>query len=44
MPLRAKSFALLKLFVENAGRLLDRDTIMTAVWPDVVVTDESIAA
>jgi class 3 adenylate cyclase/tetratricopeptide (TPR) repeat protein len=41
-PLRPKSFALLKLLVENAGRLLDRDTIMTAVWPNVVVTDESI--
>ena len=28
--------------VENAGRLLDRDTIMQAVWPDVFVTDDSI--
>src|SRR4051794_6265548 len=43
LPLRPKSFALLRLFLENAGRLLDRDTIMAAVWPDVVVTDESIA-
>jgi DNA-binding winged helix-turn-helix (wHTH) protein len=42
LPLRPKSFALLRFLVENAGRLLDRDTIMTAVWPDVVVTDESI--
>ena len=43
VPLRPKSFALLRLFVENAGRLLDRDAIMAAVWPDVVVSDESIA-
>src|SRR3954462_5200752 len=42
LPLRPKSFALLQLFVENAGRLLDRDTIMGTVWPDVFVTDDSI--
>ncbi|MFO1074460.1 MAG: winged helix-turn-helix domain-containing protein [Geminicoccaceae bacterium] len=42
IPLRPKSFALLRLLVEQAGRLLERDTIMAAVWPDVVVGDESI--
>jgi DNA-binding winged helix-turn-helix (wHTH) protein len=42
LPLRPKSFALLRLLVENAGRLLDRDTIMQAVWPDVFVSDDSI--
>jgi DNA-binding winged helix-turn-helix (wHTH) protein len=42
LPLRPKSFALLQLLVENAGRLLDRDTIMQAVWSDVIVTDDSI--
>ena len=42
LPLRPKSFALLRLLVENAGRLLDRDAIMAAVWPDVFVTDDSI--
>jgi predicted ATPase/class 3 adenylate cyclase/DNA-binding winged helix-turn-helix (wHTH) protein len=42
LPLRPKSFALLQLLVENAGRLLDRDTIMQAVWPEVFVTDDSI--
>src|SRR4051794_14735892 len=43
LPLRPKSSALLRLLVENAGRLLDRDAIMAAVWPDVFVTDDSIA-
>ena len=43
LPLRPKSFALLQLLVENAGRLLDRDAIMGAVWPDVFVIDESIS-
>jgi len=35
--LRYKSFELLRLFVENAGRLLDRDTIIQAVWSGAVV-------
>src|SRR4051812_36634904 len=43
LRLRPKSFALLRLLVENAGRLLDRDAIMAAVWPDVFVTDDSVA-
>src|SRR3954449_968671 len=43
LPLRPKSSALLRLLVENAGRLLDRDAIMAAVWPHVFVTDDSIA-
>jgi TolB-like protein len=42
-PLRPKSFALLCHLVENAGRLVDRDEIMQAVWPGVFVTDDSIA-
>ena len=42
MPLRPKSFALLQFLLENAGRLLDRETIMQAIWPDVFVTDDSI--
>ncbi len=43
VTLRPKSFAVLRLLVENAGRLLDRDTIMAAVWPGIYVTDESLA-
>ena len=42
VPLRPKSLALLRLLVENPGRVVDRDAIMAAVWPDVVVGDESI--
>jgi len=41
--LRPKSFALLRFFVQNPGRLIDRDEIMEAVWPGVFVTDDSIA-
>ena len=42
VPLRPRSLALLRLLVENPGRVVDRDAIMAAVWPDVVVTDELI--
>ena len=41
--LRPKSFALLRLFLENPGRLIHRDQIMETVWPGVFVTDDSIA-
>src|SRR5438067_5171366 len=41
--LRPKSFTLLRHFVENPGRLIDRDEIMQAVWPGVFVSDDSIA-
>src|SRR5215469_3806556 len=41
--LRPKSFALLRHFVENPGRLINRDEIMASVWPGVFVTDDSIA-
>jgi len=40
--LRPKAFALLRLLVENSGRLLDRDIIMQAVWPGVTVADDGI--
>src|SRR4051794_26866869 len=42
LPLRPKSFALLRFLVVNPGQILGRDMIMEAVWPDVVVSDESI--
>ena len=42
LPLRRQSFAMLRLFAENAGRLLDRDTINRAIWSDVAVTDDSM--
>ena len=42
VALRPKSFSLLCLLVEHAGRLLDRDTILQALWPGVFVSDDSI--
>ena len=43
VSLRPKAFALLHLFVENAGRLVDRGMIIEALWPRTAVTDESVA-
>ena len=40
--LRPKSFDVLHHFLEAAGRLVSRDELMEAIWPDVVVTDDSI--
>jgi DNA-binding winged helix-turn-helix (wHTH) protein len=42
VPLRAKSFALLRFFVENPGRLHSRTTLLEAIWPGVVVIDDSL--
>jgi DNA-binding winged helix-turn-helix (wHTH) protein len=40
--LRPKSFELLLLLIENAGRLVSQDKIMTTLWPDVYVTENNI--
>ena len=43
LPIRPKTLALLTLFVTNPGRVLTHDAIVEAIWPDIVVTDVSIA-
>lgn len=43
IELRPKSFDVLRLLVENSGRLMSKDEIIEAVWPSVTVTDESLA-
>ncbi len=43
VPLSPKEFELLAYFVKNAGRALNRDTIMSSVWGyDAMVTPRSI--
>jgi TolB-like protein/DNA-binding winged helix-turn-helix (wHTH) protein len=42
IELRPKSFEVLRYLVENAGRLVPRDELINAVWPNVVVTEESL--
>ncbi len=40
--LRAKLFDTLRVLVENAGRLLRKDELMQAVWPDSVVEENNL--
>jgi TolB-like protein/DNA-binding winged helix-turn-helix (wHTH) protein len=42
VALRPKTFALLACLACHPGRLLSKDQLMTAVWPEVVVTDDSL--
>ncbi len=42
LRLRPKAYALLRYLIANAGRLVNRDEILAAVWPDVHVTEDSI--
>jgi TolB-like protein/class 3 adenylate cyclase/DNA-binding winged helix-turn-helix (wHTH) protein len=43
IELRPKSFELLRYLVENAGRLISKDELINAVWPNVIVSDDSLA-
>jgi adenylate cyclase len=40
--LRPKTFAVLRFLVENAGRLVTKDEIFAAVWPNLAVTDDTL--
>lgn len=40
--LRAKTFALLTYLARNAGRVIGKDELLGAVWPDVIVTEDSL--
>jgi predicted ATPase/DNA-binding winged helix-turn-helix (wHTH) protein len=42
IKLRPKVYETLKYFVENAGRLVSKQELMQAVWPDAFVTDDSL--
>src|ERR1700761_6931014 len=42
LAVRPKAFAMLRYFVENAERLIDRDELIRIIWPDVIVSDDSV--
>lgn len=42
VSLRPKSFALLTFMVRNAGRVVSKDELMSVLWPDVTVTEDSL--
>jgi TolB-like protein/cytochrome c-type biogenesis protein CcmH/NrfG len=43
IALRPKSFEVLRYLVENAGRLVPKDELISTVWPNVTVADEALA-
>lgn len=42
VALRPKSAEVLRCLAENAGHVVSREVLMSAVWPNVFVTDDSI--
>jgi adenylate cyclase len=42
VPLRPKAFDVLRHLVENPGRLIAKEELIKAIWPDTFVTDDSL--
>src|SRR5882762_2193180 len=42
VELRPKSFEVLRYLTEHAGRVVSKAEIVASVWPDVIVTDDSV--
>jgi len=42
IDLRPKTFEVLRHLAENAGRLVPKQELFVAIWPDVAVTDDSL--
>ncbi|TGP20307.1 MULTISPECIES: tetratricopeptide repeat protein [unclassified Mesorhizobium] len=42
VDLRAKSLSLLIYLLENAGRVIGKDELVNAVWPNIAVSDDSL--
>ena len=42
VPLRAKSFDVLFYLARNPGRVVSKDELIEFIWPNVIVTDNSL--
>lgn len=42
VALRPKTFGVLRYLAENAGRLVSKEELFAAVWPNLVVTDDTL--
>ncbi len=42
IALRPKTFAVLHYLIENAGRLVSKDELFAAIWPNIAVTDDAL--
>src|SRR5213078_576642 len=43
LPLKPKVFDTLLLLVENRGRVLDKDELLSRLWPDTVVEESNLS-
>src|SRR5215470_9509415 len=43
VQLRPKAFEVLRYLVENAERLVTKEELIQAIWPNVIVTDEALS-
>jgi TolB-like protein/DNA-binding winged helix-turn-helix (wHTH) protein len=42
VPLRPKTFGVLRYLVEHTGELISKETLLAAVWPNLIVTDDTL--
>src|SRR5262245_45699276 len=42
IALRPKAFAVMRYLVENSGRVVSKDELFAAVWPNLIVTDDAL--
>lgn len=42
VSLRRKSFEVLRYLIEHAGRVVTKEELIRAIWPDLTVSDESL--
>ena len=42
IPLRPKTWAVLRFLAENPDRLVSKDELLEAVWPGLIVTDDTL--
>jgi adenylate cyclase len=42
IALRPKTFAVLNYLIENSGRLVSKDELIAAVWPNLAITDDAL--
>src|SRR5947209_5962722 len=42
IALRPKTFEFLRYLASNPGRLVSKDELLATLWPDVVVTEDSL--
>lgn len=43
VPLRPKTFALLEAFVRRPGQVLSKRELLETIWPDAIVTEDSLS-